>query len=144
MILLHGWPEFWYSWRNQLPVLEVWPETRFSPSRRFLNVDCRCNSGFLNCITDTIMPHKTIIRLPGVARNPANGFPARPLGRPLLYPKRCLQRREDPMQHRPPPCPGCSKELRYGSHCRKGEDELPHRPWRDAPYGKCMAFRPDF
>ncbi len=26
------------------------------------------------------MPHKTIIRLSGVARNPANGFPARPLG----------------------------------------------------------------
>ncbi len=25
------------------------------------------------------MPHKTIIRLSGVARNPANGFPARPL-----------------------------------------------------------------
>ena len=27
------------------------------------------------------MPHKTIIRLSGVARNPANGFPARPLVR---------------------------------------------------------------
>ena len=26
------------------------------------------------------MPHKTIIRLSGVARNPANGFPARLLG----------------------------------------------------------------
>ena len=26
------------------------------------------------------MPHKTIIRLSGVAQNPANGFPARPLG----------------------------------------------------------------
>ena len=26
------------------------------------------------------MPHKTIIRLSGVARNPANGFPTRPLG----------------------------------------------------------------
>ncbi len=33
----------------------------------------------MNRITDTIMPHKTIIRLSGVARNPANGFPARPL-----------------------------------------------------------------
>ena len=31
----------------------------------------------MNRITDTIMPHKTIIRLSGVARNPANGFPAR-------------------------------------------------------------------
>ena len=50
---------------------------RFSPSRRFLSDDYRCSSGFLNRITDTIMPHKTIIRLPGVARNPANGFPAR-------------------------------------------------------------------
>ena len=30
------------------------------------------------------MPHKTIIRLSGVARNPANGFPARPLE--ALYP----------------------------------------------------------
>ena len=30
------------------------------------------------------MPHKTIIRLSGVARNPANGFPARPLGPPGL------------------------------------------------------------
>ena len=61
-------------------MLEVWPETRFSPSRRFLSDDCRCNSGFLNRITATIMPHKTIIRLSSVARNPANGFPARPLG----------------------------------------------------------------
>ena len=34
----------------------------------------------MNRITDTIMPHKTIIRLSGVARNPANGFPARLLG----------------------------------------------------------------
>ena len=34
----------------------------------------------MNRITDTIMPHKTIIRLSGVARNPANDFPARPLG----------------------------------------------------------------
>ena len=30
-------------------------------------------------ITDTIIPHKTGIRLLGVARNSANGFPARPL-----------------------------------------------------------------
>ena len=30
------------------------------------------------------MPHKTIIRLSGVARNPANGFPARLLERFLL------------------------------------------------------------
>ena len=27
-----------------------------------------------------MMPYKTVIRLPGVARNPANGFPARLLG----------------------------------------------------------------
>ena len=33
----------------------------------------------MNRITDTIMPYKTIIRLSGVAQNPANGFPARPL-----------------------------------------------------------------
>ena len=31
-------------------------------------------------ITYAIIPHKTGIRLLGVARNPANGFPARPLG----------------------------------------------------------------
>ena len=30
--------------------------------------------------TYTIMPYKTVIRLLGVARNPANGFPARLLG----------------------------------------------------------------
>ena len=63
--------------------LEVWPETRFSPSRRFLNVDCRCNSGFLKRIAYTTMPYKTGLRLLGVARNPANGFPARLLGRPV-------------------------------------------------------------
>ena len=61
--------------------LEVWPETRFSPSRRFLNVDCRCNSGFLKRIAYTPMPYKTGLGLLGVARNPANGFPARLLGR---------------------------------------------------------------
>ena len=35
------------------------------------------------------MPHKTIIRLSGVARNPANGFPARLLGLEVTtnYPK---------------------------------------------------------
>ena len=60
--------------------LEVWPETRFSPSRRFLNVDCRCNSGFLKRIAYTTMPYKTGLGLLGVARNPANGFPARLLG----------------------------------------------------------------
>ena len=60
--------------------LEVWPETRFSPSRRFLNVDCRCNSGFLKRIAYTPMPYKTGLGLLGVARNPANGFPARLLG----------------------------------------------------------------
>ena len=57
--------------------LEVWPETQFSPSRRFLNVDCRCNSGFLKRIAYTTMPYKTGLGLLGVARNPANGFPAR-------------------------------------------------------------------
>ena len=61
-------------------VLEVWPETRFSPSWRFLNVDWRCNSGFLKRIAYTTMPYKTGLRLLGVARNPANGFPARLLG----------------------------------------------------------------
>ena len=64
--------------------LEVWPETRFSPSRRFLNVDCRCNSGFLKRIAYTTMPYKTGLRLLGVARNPANGFPARLLDVNLL------------------------------------------------------------
>ena len=66
--------------------LEVWPETRFSPSRRFLNVDCRCNSGFLKRIAYTTMPYKTGLRLLGVARNPANGFPARLLGAPSEIP----------------------------------------------------------
>ena len=53
---------------------------RFSPSRRFLSDDYRCNSGFLKRIAYTTMPYKTGLRLLGVARNPANGFPARPLG----------------------------------------------------------------
>ena len=48
-----------------------------APSRRFLNVDYRCSSWLLKRITDTVIPHKTGIRLSGVARNPANGFPAR-------------------------------------------------------------------
>ena len=60
-----------------MSALEVWPETRFSPSRRFLNVDWRCNSGFLKRIAYTTMPYKTGLRLVDVARNPANGFPAR-------------------------------------------------------------------
>ena len=46
----------------------------------FLNVDYRCDSWLLKRITYTIIPHKTGIRLLGVARNPDNGFPARPLG----------------------------------------------------------------
>ena len=47
----------------------------------FLSVAYRCNSGFLKRITYTAMPYKTGIRLLGVARNPANGFPARLLAR---------------------------------------------------------------
>ena len=31
--------------KGDMKDLEVWPETRFSPSRRFLNVDYRYNSG---------------------------------------------------------------------------------------------------
>ena len=38
------------------------------------------------------MPHKTIIRLSGVARNPANGFPAKPLV-DLCFPTSQNQRR---------------------------------------------------
>ena len=53
---------------------------RFSPNRRFLNVDYGCNSCLLKRITDTTIPYKIGIRLLGIARNPANGFPARPLG----------------------------------------------------------------
>ena len=63
--------------------LETRTETPILPKSSFLSDDCSCNSGFLNHITDTIMPHKTIIRLSGVARNPANGFPARLLAGPL-------------------------------------------------------------
>ena len=43
----------------------------------------------MNRIIDTIMPHKTIIRLSGVARNPANGFPARLLA-DARSPDRCF------------------------------------------------------
>ena len=45
--------------------------------RRFLEVAYRCNSGFLTRITYITMPYKTVIRLLGVARKLANGFPAR-------------------------------------------------------------------
>ena len=57
------------------------------------------------------MPHKTIIRLSGVARNPANGFPARPLGlqddfnvwrsanTPKLKVKLRLSMNRDPINH---------------------------------------------
>ena len=39
-------PHFLTTWPNMVVAhLEVWPETRFSPSRRFLNVDYRYNSG---------------------------------------------------------------------------------------------------
>ena len=24
MIMLHGFPEFWYSWRHQIPVMDRW------------------------------------------------------------------------------------------------------------------------
>ena len=59
--------------------LETRTETPISPSRRFLNADYRRTIWLLKRITYTIIPHKTGIRLLGVARNPANGFPARPL-----------------------------------------------------------------
>ena len=38
----------------------------------------------MKCFTYTIIPHKTGLRLLGVARNPANGFPARLLARRFL------------------------------------------------------------
>ena len=49
----------------------------FSPSCRFLNVDWRCNSGVVKRNTYTTTLYKMVIRLLGVARNLANGFPAR-------------------------------------------------------------------
>ena len=53
---------------------------RFSPSHYFLGVDYRCNDGVLKRIAYDITPYTTVIRLLGVVQNPANGFPARPLG----------------------------------------------------------------
>ena len=67
-IIRQQWPDHPLETRTETPIL---------PKSSFSSDDCRCNSGPLNRITDTIMPHKTIIRLSGVARNPANGFPAR-------------------------------------------------------------------
>ena len=58
------------------------------PSRYFLDVDYRCNDGFLKRITYTITPYTTVIRPFGVVQNPANGFPARPLEDNHLPPPR--------------------------------------------------------
>ena len=71
---------------TQRRLLEIWPETRFSPSHRFLYVDYRCNNGLRNRITYTTTPYKTGIRLLRVVQNPANGFPARLLGNLNLLP----------------------------------------------------------
>ena len=65
-------PDYYATIAPNLPL-----ESLDSPSRRFLNVDWRCISGVVKRNTYTIMPYKTVIRLLGVARNPANGFPAR-------------------------------------------------------------------
>ena len=65
-----------------MPDHAPWPETPgdAAPGRLFLTSIARCNSGSLQRITYTILPANTGIRLLGVARNPANGFPARLLG----------------------------------------------------------------
>ena len=72
-----------------LASLETRTETPIPPKPRFLNVDYRCNSWLLKRIAYTTMPYKTGLRLLGVARKPANGFPARlpgPLRRPETTP----------------------------------------------------------
>ena len=86
-----------YNQERPHQALETRTETPILPKSSFFSDDCRCKGGFLNHITDTIMPHKTIIRLSGVARNPANGFPARLLGYrspgqvfQAVSPQRCL------------------------------------------------------
>ena len=62
--------------------LETRTETRFFLSRCFLNVDYRCNSGFVTRMPYIIVSYKTVMRLIWVVRNPANDFPARLLGVP--------------------------------------------------------------
>ena len=69
----------------QIFTLETRTETPILPSRRFLNVDYRCNRGFVKRITYTSMSCKTAIRLVGVARNQANGFPARLLAHEMAH-----------------------------------------------------------
>ena len=65
------------SSEKQKEVLETWPETPILPKPSFLDVDYRCSNGFLQRMSYTTMPYKTVIRLLVVARNPTNGFPAR-------------------------------------------------------------------
>ena len=54
--------------------------TPILPRPSFRNVYYRCISGLLKRIAYTITPNTAVIRLLGVVQNPANGFPARPLG----------------------------------------------------------------
>ena len=129
--------------------LEVWPETRFSPSRRFLNVDYRCNSGFLKRIAYTTMPYKTGLPLLGVARNPANGFPARLLGGPVRcsthslespqpdrarHPHESVQSPErPPPSHRPGSTPAdCRRDCLHHRRARRPSPETLTRTARES------------
>ena len=64
---------------NDEGILAYREDVRLKDSAAF-DVDYRCSNGFLQRMSYTTMPYKTVIRLLVVARNPTNGFPARLLG----------------------------------------------------------------
>ena len=56
------------------------------------------------------------------------------------------------MQRQPRLCLGCGQELRYGTHCRACEDDLPHCPncgdllrvpHYTLPIGRCTTLPPE-
>ena len=72
------------------------------------------------------MPHKTIIRLSGVARNPANGFPARLLGLREYFRFYNERRPDQALGYRTP------AEVFYGQPVEEDE-ELKERRCPDQP-----------
>ena len=62
VVLLHGFPDFWYSWRHQIPALAAAGFRAIAPDMRGYNLSSKPAE------VSAYEPRRAVTRLPGSAR----------------------------------------------------------------------------